>query len=328
MRFFANFVLLIAAAAFAAMMALNWEAQNFAAPGPSLAVTTVVIKPGTSLKQAAEQMARAGVIADANLFRFGVVRRHAAGVLKAGEYVFPAYASMADVLDIIVEGKAVLHRLTIAEGLTSDMAVGLVNTDPTLAGKVTATPREGDLLPETYLFVRGTTRDQILARMHRAQHDLLAMGWPSRKQGLPYTTVEQALTLASIVEKETAIPSERPRIAAVFVNRLKSGMKLESDPTVIYGLTKGYPLGHDLRQSELAKSNPYSTYQIAALPPTPICNPGKDAIMAVLNPPDTDELFFVANGTGGHVFSKTIAEHEKNVAKWRHLERALPAGGR
>jgi UPF0755 protein len=327
MRFFASFVLLVAAAGFATVMALNWEAKNFTAPGPSRADTDVVIKSGTNLRQAAEQLTQAGVIANANLFRFGVVRRHAASALKAAEYVFPAHANMSDVLDMIVEGNAALHRVTIAEGLTSDMAVVAVNTNADLTGLLSAMPAEGSLLPETYLFERGTTRDQMLARIHKAQDDLLATLWPARKQELPYKSVAEALTLASIVEKETAIPAERPRIAAVFVNRLRKGMKLESDPTIIYGLTKGYPLGHDLRQSELAKINPYSTYQIAALPPTPICNPGKDAITAVLNPPDSDELFFVADGTGGHVFARTIEEHAKNVANWRHIAHVQPAGG-
>jgi UPF0755 protein len=179
---------------------------------------------------------------------------------------------------------------------------------------------EGSLLPETYLFEHGTTRSELLARIHKAQDVLLAELWPKRKEGLPFASQEDALKLASMVEKETGIASERPRIAAVFINRLQKDMKLESDPTIIYGLTKGVPLGHALRQSELAMPNPYSTYQIAGLPPTPISNPGRDAIAAVLNPPDSEELFFVANGTGGHVFAKTIAEHQKNVAQWRKLE--------
>jgi UPF0755 protein len=165
------------------------------------------------------------------------------------------------------------------------------------------------------------TRADLIGRMEKAQQALLAELWPKRKEGLPFDTQEQAITLASIVEKETGVPSERPRIAAVFVNRLKSGMKLEADPTIIYGLTKGVPLGHPLRQSELAQPNPYNTYQITGLPPTPIANPGRAAIAAVLNPPDSNELFFVANGTGGHSFAATAAEHERNVAALRRLER-------
>jgi len=319
---FSNFILLVTIAAAAAVGGLYWEASHFVEPGPSRFDTIVTIKPGTGLKQAAQQLADAGVVDNATLFRFGVARRKASAQLKAGEFSFPAHASMSDVLDQIVQGRSIQHRVTIAEGLTSAMAVTLVNADGVLAGPVTATPPEGSLLPETYAFERGTTRELLLARMRQAQADLLAMLWPTRKPGLPFVSVQEALTLASIVEKETALPSERPRIAAVFINRLRKGMKLEADPTIIYGLTKGYPLGHSLRQSELARSNPYSTYQIAALPPTPICNPGRDSIAAVLNPPDSNELFFVADGHGGHVFASIADEHAKNVAKLRALERS------
>jgi UPF0755 protein len=231
---------------------------------------------------------------------------------------------------MLVRGKVVEHRITIAEGLTADAALAIVNADTVLTGDVVPAPPEGSLLPETYLFRRGTTRSELLARMHKAQETLLAELWPKRKAGLPLQSPEEALKLASIVEKETGVASERPRIAAIFVNRLKSGMKLESDPTIIYGLTKGVPLGHPLRQSELAQANPFSTYQISGLPPTPICNPGRDAIVAVLNPPDSDDLFFVADGGGRHVFAKTAAEHLRNVAKLRQFEReqAAPANVR
>jgi UPF0755 protein len=327
-RVFSHFVLLVALAAAIAVGGLYWEAEHYVEPGPSQSETIVTIKSGTGLKQAAQQLADSGVIDNATLFRFGVVRRKASGQLKAGEYSFPAHASMADVLDQIVQGRSIQHRVTIAEGLTSAMAVALVDSDSVLVGAVTATPPEGSLLPETYAFERGATRDQLLARMRKAQADLLAVLWPARKAGLPFATIDEALTLASIVEKETAAPAERSRIAAVFINRLRKGMKLEADPTIIYGLTQGYPLGHSLRQSELAKPNPYSTYQIAALPPTPICNPGRDAIAAALNPPDTNELFFVADGHGGHVFAATAQEHAKNVAKLRTLERNPTRGGR
>jgi len=254
------------------------------------------------------------------MFRVGVMRRGKSTALKAGEYLIPASASMSQIVDMLVEHKSIQHRITIAEGLTSDMALAIVNGDPALEGQVTVTP-EGSLLPETYLFERGTTRAEILQRMHKAQQELLAELWPKRKEGLPFQTIEDALKLASIIEKETGVPAERPRIAAVFINRLKNGMRLESDPTIIYGLSKGVPLGHPLRQSELDTPNPYSTYQIDGLPPTPICNPGRDAIAAVLNPPASEELFFVADGSGGHVFAKTGAEHARNVAQWRRIQR-------
>jgi UPF0755 protein len=193
--------------------------------------------------------------------------------------------------------------------------------DPILIGEAEEVPPEGSLLPETYLFERGTTRQQIIERMRQSQVDLLAELWPTRNPDLPFDTMEDAIILASIVEKETSLASERPRIASVFVNRLRIGMRLESDPTIIYGLTGGEPLGRGLRVSEIEAPNEYSTYQIDRFPPTPICNPGRDAIAAVLNPPDGDELYFVADGTGGHAFARTYNEHLRNVAAWRRMER-------
>jgi len=296
------------------------EERNFRAPGPAAGDTIVLIKPGSGVRAIATALAQARVVTRPLVFRVAVMRRGKTTALKAGEYLVPASASMSQIMDMLVEHKAIQHRITIAEGLTSDMALAVLNGDPILEGPATVTP-EGSLLPETYLFERGTTRAELLARMHKAQLDLLAELWPKRKQGLPFQTMEDALKLASIIEKETGVPAERPRIGAVFINRIKAGMRLESDPTIIYGLSKGVPLGHPLRQSELDTPNPYSTYQIDGLPPTPICNPGRDAIAAALNPPDTQELFFVADGTGGHVFAKTGAEHARNVAQWRRIQR-------
>jgi UPF0755 protein len=322
MRVFLILVALVVLLAGSAFLAARWENQNFAAPGPLSSEKVVVIAQGSSLRAIAERLEREGIVADAFLFRIGVMRRGEAVALQAGEYAFPAHTSMAGTLALIVSGKVVEHRITVAEGLTSEAALEVVMADTVLMGEAGPAPAEGSLLPETYIFPLGTTRADMLARMRKAQETLLAELWPKRKAGLPFATPEEALKLASIVEKETGVASERPRIAAIFVNRLKSGMKLESDPTIIYGLTKGVPLGHPLRQSELAKDNPFSTYQIAGLPPTPICNPGRDAIAAVLNPPDSQELFFVADGSGGHVFAKTGAEHARNVAKLRQIERA------
>ena len=324
MRVFLSLIVILALAAAAVAGAAWWEDRTFVQAGPSPSEKTLIVKPGSGLNAIAQDLAQAGVVDSAALFRIGVIRRGRTAQLKAGEYVFPAHASEALVMDMLVAHKIVEHRITIAEGLTSDAAVALVLADPVLTGPVIVVP-EGSLLPETYLFERGTTRSELLARMHQAQEKVLAEIWPKRKEGLPLMNQEDALKLASIVEKETAVPSERPRIAAVFINRLKNGMKLESDPTIIYGLTKGVALGHPLRQSELATPNPYSTYQILGLPPTPIANPGKNAIAAVLNPADTDELYFVADGSGGHAFAKTIADHQKNVAQWRRLEKDQPA---
>ncbi len=322
--FFTSFIVLIVLAAASIAGAAWWENNYFVQAGPAPAQTVLVIAPGSGLNRIADALRQAGVVGNGLLFRVGIMRRGRTAQLKAGEYAFPAHASEAQVMDMLVMRKVLEHRLTIPEGLTSDAAVALIKADPTLTGEVPVVP-EGSLLPETYLFERGTTRSELLARMHKAQETLLALLWPKRKEGLPLTSQEDALKLASMVEKETGIPAERPRIAAVFVNRLQSGMKLESDPTIIYGLTKGAPLGHPLRQSELAMPNPYSTYQIAGLPPTPISNPGRDAIQAALNPPDSQELYFVANGTGGHVFAKTAAEHQRNVAQWRKIEQQSSA---
>jgi UPF0755 protein len=224
----------------------------------------------------------------------------------------------------------VRHFVTVPEGRTSAQVAAILAASPVLEGPVTA-PEEGTVLPETYDVHRGEQRAAVLKRMTDAQTRLRAELWAGRQAGLPVDSWEEAVNLASIVEKETGVASERPRVAAVFVNRLNRGMKLESDPTIIYGLSRGEPLldaqgrRRGLRRSELQRPNPYSTYQIAGLPPTPIANPGRASIAAVLNPPKTDELFFVADGTGGHVFAKTFPEHLANVAKWRAVERQRAA---
>lgn len=297
-----------------------WEQQNFQAPGPLPKDAVILVAPGDRVATIAQHLQDAGVVQNGDLFRLGLRIRNLQSTLKAGEYGFPAHVSMADVAGILASGKSIQHKLTAAEGLTSEMIAKLINADPVLVGDAVATPEEGSLLPETYLFTRGTTRAQLVAQMTAAQKKLLARLWPARVGVLPVKTQAEAITLASIVEKETAIPEERRHIAAVFANRLRMGMKLQSDPTIIYDITRGYPLGRGIRQSELDRASPHNTYAIPGLPPTPICNPGKDSIAAVLNPATSNDLYFVANGTGGHVFSATIAEHEQNVAKWRHIE--------
>jgi len=299
-----------------------WEQQNWQAAGPSPAYKVVMVKPGDHVATISENLQTAGVIANKNLFSVGLRLRNEQTELKAGEYGFPAHASMADVTGILVTGKSIEHKLTAAEGLTSQMIYDIVKKDPVLVGNAGAVPDEGTLLPETYLFTRGMTRAQILAKMREAQKKLIAAQWPARVGNLPIKTPQEAIILASIVEKETGIPEERRHIAAVFENRLRIGMKLQSDPTIIYGITKGYPIGRRIRQSEIDAQTPYNTYAIPGLPVGPICNPGKDAIIAVLNPAGSDDLYFVANGTGGHVFAATMAEHEKNVANWRKIHDA------
>jgi len=309
--------LLIAAAAW-------WERANFFAPGPSEKGTVVLIAPGDHTSVIAEKLQKAGVIANAALFAAGLRIRGQQTLLKAGEFWFPPHVSMAGAAGIMIAGKSILHKLTAAEGLTSNMIYELVRANGVLTGDPGPVPAEGSLLPETYLFTRGMTRAQILSLMHRAQVEFLDAHWADRAPNLPYTTRRQALILASIVEKETALPAERRHIASVFVNRLRLGMRLESDPTIIYGITQGYPLGRRIYQSEITAPTPYNTYVIAGLPPTPICNPGKDSILAVLNPSNSKDLYFVADGTGGHVFAATLADQNRNVARWRAIHNPPP----
>lgn len=297
------------------------------APGPKAAngeSTTVVLERGVRLPRMADQLKRANVIRSKLMFM--AMAKLGGGSLKAGEYAFKTRENLAGVIADLKAGRVVRHFVTIPEGWTSAMAADAVNASPVLVGQV-APPPEGTLLPETYEVRRGEDRAKVIARMHEAQAELLATLWPKRRADLPFQTPEEAVTLASIVEKETGVAAERPRIAAVFVNRLKAGMRLESDPTVIYGVAKAPSLGRAITIGDLATPTPYNTYQIAGLPPTPIANPGKAAIAAVLNPPVTTELFFVANGTGGHVFSSTFQEHQKNVARWRQIEKEHAAQG-
>jgi UPF0755 protein len=304
--------------------AVQWAVAAWDAPGPAArngSQTVVLIAPGTSLHQSAQQLGAAGVMRYPLLFEAGLRLTRQAALVKAGEYAIPSRASMKTIAAILVAGKSIQYKLTAAEGLTSKMIYDLVMQAQALSGPAGPVPAEGTLLPETYLFTRGTARGNILAEMAQAQRKYLRAQWASRADGLPFATMRQAVTLASVVEKETALPEERRHIASVFINRLKLGMPLQSDPTIIYGLTKGYPLGHGIRQSELNSDTPYNTYRIAGLPPGPICNPGKDAIAAVLHPEKTGDLYFVASGHGGHVFSSNIAEHQRNVAALRALER-------
>lgn len=312
-------VFLIALILAGAGIAVWAEGQYFQEPGPAQARTVVVIKPGSGLSAIARELESHGIVRSGLVFQAGIILRGKASSLKAGEYGFPALASEAAVMDMLVSHRVVEHRITIPEGFTSGMVTALMNADTALSGKLAELP-EGSLLPETYMFELGTPRVQLAARMQKAQSELLKKLWPARKPGLPFNSMDDALKLASIVEKETSIASERPHIAAVYINRLRAGMKLEADPTIIYGLTGGTALGHGIRHSELEAPNPYSTYQIDGLPPTPICNPGRDSIAAVLMPGDSPDLYFVADGTGGHVFARTRAEHELNVAHWRLLE--------
>ena len=308
-------------------LASAWAIWNYRGPGPTAGsgtVTRLVLARGSSAGQIATALQAAGAIRSRTLFL--LADRLAAGrrSLKAGEYEFPSGAPMDRVLADIQAGRVVRRFVAVPEGWTSDMAVDAVRAEPLLAGEV-ATPPEGSILPDSYQVQRGEDRAAVVARMRAARDTLLAKLWAGRASGLPLNRPQDAVTLASLVEKETGVAAERPRIAAVFENRLRVGMKLESDPTVIYGVSQGRPLGRGITMKELMTATPYNTYRIVGLPPTPIANPGRAALAAVLNPPRSTELFFVADGTGGHVFASTYAEHQANVAKWRGIERARAA---
>jgi UPF0755 protein len=300
----------------------------YVGPGPRAAngqSTSVILERGTGVRGIARTLKRSHVIRSQGLFI--VMAKLAGGArLKAGEYAIDSGESMARIMSDLRAGRVVRHFITIPEGWTSEMAVNAVNASPLLTGQ-TATPPEGAILPETYEVQRGEARNDVMQRMETARDKLLAELWAHRKPGLPLGSPEEAVILASIVEKETALPAERPRIAAVFENRLKAGMRLESDPTVIYGISKGLPLGRGLTIGDLASPSPYNTYQASGLPPTPIANPGRAALEAVLDPPQTDELYFVANGSGGHSFASTYEQHQENVAHWRRIERARAQAG-
>ena len=300
----------------------RWLQAEFAEPGPAVEEQVVMLPRGAGLIAIASQLEREGVISDRRIFRIAVTLDEGDRALRAGEYRIPAGASMAEIYDMLRSGQVVQHPVTFAEGLTSAMIVATLNEADVLSGEISDIPPEGSLLPETYLVDRNTPRQELIDRMAAAQDALLDELWPNRAPDLPFDTREEAIILASVVEKETAVASERPEVAAVFVNRLRRGMRLESDPTIIYGISQGEPLGRGLRRSEIDNpDNAWNTYQIPALPPTPIANPGRESLAAVLNPADIDALFFVADGSGGHAFARTYAEHQRNVARWRRIER-------
>lgn len=300
---------------------LYFGKQKFDAPGPLAEDKIVNIPSGYGIKDISDLLVREGVIDQPYVFIGGAIILKGRHALKLGEYQFRKQASLADVVDTISEGKVVQHSFTAPEGLTSEQIVARLLETDTLSGRIKEIPREGTLLPETYKYTRGMSREQIIQRMQQGHRRVLQDVWSHRSPDLPIATAEELVTLASIVEKETGRTDERTRVAAVFVNRLKAKMKLQSDPTIIYGLNGGKGgLGRPILKSEIEQATPYNTYVIAGLPPGPIANPGRASLEAVANPARTKELFFVADGTGGHAFSDTYAEHQKNVAKLRAIE--------
>ena len=294
--------------------------------GPLDHSTVIVIPKGWGVNEIAARLESEGIISDRRVFMASVYYFSAAKKLKAGEYEVRKSASIRQVLDTLVEGKSILYKVSVPEGLTSFQIAEILRSDPNLVGEVVEIPAEGTILPDTYRYARNTDRQDLLRRMQADQAKFLEAVWGTRAPNLPFQNIEQALTLASIVEKETGRPDERDRIAGVFINRLRKGMRLQSDPTIIYGVTKGKgTLGRPILKSDIDGETTYNTYKIDGLPPTPICNPGRAAIEAVLNPADTQDVYFVADGTGGHAFAESIRDHQDNVRKWRKIEAKMRA---
>jgi peptidoglycan lytic transglycosylase G len=299
--------------------------QTLEAQGPLQEDKIVNIPQRAGKRDIADVLQREGVI-DVNPWVFigSVFAMKASSDLKPGEYLFQKNASLRDVIGTIVEGKVVQHAVTIPEGLTSEQIVARLTDNDIFTGSVREIPREGTLLPETYKFPRGTTREQVIQRMQQTQKRVLAEIWERRNPDIPVRTPEQLVTLASIVEKETGRADERSRVSAVFVNRLRQKIKLQSDPTIIYGLVGGKgTLGRPIKRSEITQPSPYNTYVIDGLPPGPIANPGRASLEAAANPARTRDLFFVADGSGGHAFTETYDQHQKNVAKLRSMEKQI-----
>ncbi len=380
----ANGLSLLIVLAIGLAVAVGWGQRQWTAEGPLDEAIFFEVPRGASLRAVSEDLAEAGAVSSAMIFRLGTEYADQAGDLRFGSYEIPAGASMETVLEIVTAGgpssfryaatyvlriegtgelrlrerlpgtgeivelatfsyeegvpelysdlvaneQITVYRVAIPEGLTSWQIVQGLNEADFLTGEVVDIPAEGSLAPDTYEVRRGDDRNELLARMRASQEDILAEVWEGRVEGLPIETPEEALILASIIEKETSVPDERRQVSSVFVNRLNRGMRLQTDPTVIYGVTNGRGvLGRGIRQSELRDENPWNTYVIDGLPPTPIANPGRAAIEAAVNPDRTPYIFFVADGTGGHAFAETLEEHNENVARWRQIEAERGASG-
>ena len=371
-----NAITLLMVALFLLGGVILWGQSEYKAAGPLQEAICLQVPRGSTMARVSGDLQTQGAISNDVIFRLGADYTDKAQDLKAGSFLVPPGASMAEIVDIITRGGAsscgtevvyrigvarvtfelreldpatsryvekaefdpaegampeafqqasaqagTRHRVALAEGVTSWQVVEGLKAIDLLQGEVPELPAEGALAPDSYEFQAGDTRVEVLGRMASAQDAILAAAWEARAPGLPLNSPEEALILASIIEKETAVAEERRVVASVFVNRLNRGMRLQTDPTVIYGITQGQGiLGRGLRQSELRRETPWNTYVIPALPPTPIANPGRASIEAALNPEQTDFVFFVADGTGGHVFAKTLAEHNANVTKWRKIE--------
>ncbi|WP_279483299.1 endolytic transglycosylase MltG [Aureimonas sp. SK2] len=322
-------------AAIAAGAIFYWGKRTFDAPGPLEAEATYLVPRGGNLADTASGLEQAGIVSNAEVFEYGWrlnsrVEQMGGGTdtgLRAGEYAFAPGASMRSVMETLRSGKSIQHAVTIPEGWTVHQIYARLEADPVLIGDLPPMVAEGTLLPETYTFTRGMTRAAMVERMAAAQTELVQTIWDGRQDGLPIRDIGEFVTLASIVEKETGIASERPHVASVFINRLRDGMRLQSDPTIIYGVWggAGKPSDEPIRQSHIAGATPYNTYVIRGLPPGPIANPGRASLEAVAHPLDTEDLYFVADGTGGHAFARTLNEHNANVRRYRQIERDAAA---
>lgn len=300
----------------------GYLAYAYFGPGPLTGETTVVIPRGAGVAVIAASLDDTGVIRGQLPFRLGVALQGLGSELKAGEYVFAPEISAHAVVSMLQQGKIRARRLTVREGLTSGQVVALLEAADGLEGEIALIPSEGTLLPETYHYTLGEARRALIERMTASMQKTIDELWPARTPGLPLATPAEALILASIVEKETAVAEERTRIAAVFLNRLRTGMRLQADPTVAYAAGEnGQPIERPLTLTDLQRPSPYNTYLIDGLPPGPIANPGRASLAAVLAPATSDELYFVADGTGGHAFARTLDEHNRNVARWRTVQK-------
>ena len=321
-RVIASLLLLAVLATIAAGAAGFYAYQEYTLPGPLADAKIIEIGKGKSTPEIAAQLEEEGIISDARVFSTMAYVTGNRSRLKAGEYEFASDMPMRDVLALIASGKSITYKISIPEGWTSDMAVSRVLANEVLTGEVTRPPPEGAIMPDTYVFKRGLTRQKLLDDMQAAQAKLLDDIWAVRSPSLTLRTKEEAVILASIVEKETGVAEERPVIASVFLNRLQKGMRLQSDPTIIYGITGGKgKLDRPLTRTDIRTPTPYNTYTINGLPPGPIANPGRAALEAVTQPPSTDYLYFVADGSGGHAFATTLEDHNRNVADWRKKSR-------
>lgn len=310
--------LLIVIAAFAGLFVL---VQDWGGRGPTPRNMTFQVPEGASLSSTADQLEKAGAIPSAARFKL-LAKVFGAGVpIKAGEYRIPAHLSQADILKMLQGGKTLQRFVTIAEGVPAVVVHDKLMAADGLVGEVEV-PIEGTVLPDSYSFQRGDTRQSVLDRMQRAMLNYLAKAWEQRKPNIAVKTPREALILASIVEKETGKASERRTVAAVYSNRLKRGMMLQADPTIIYPITKGRPLGRRILRSEVQAVNAYNTYSMTGLPVGPIANPGRASIDAVLDPAPSTALYFVADGTGWHVFADTLEQHNANVQKWYAIRKA------